>query len=165
MILPDMLLSGGGDPSQDAFASGLLAGAGLREISQVLGLSKRRGQKPGMGGPMPSAATMLQGNMGDIDKILLLSRMQGMMGPGAGPMPGPLGGPAPMPGAAGPMGPMGPLAGPVPLPPALPPAPLPGAPVGAMPPVGPMGPGAGVPGGGLPLQLLQQMLSGAGGIV
>lgn len=159
------------DPSEAAFASGMLAGAGLREISQTLGLSRKRGgagSKPG-GGAMPSAATMAQGNLGDLDKVMLLSRLQAMAGGGgpmAGPpmdpmaaMPGAGAMPPPMPGA-GPMGPAGPLP-----PVGMPPLPLP---VGALP-IGPPPmtpqPPLGNPGGALPLQMLLQMLSGTQGMV
>ena len=160
------------DPSQQAFASGILAGAGLRELSQVLGLSKKRQARMGASGAMPSSGQMLAGNMSDMDRILLLAKMQGMMGGAPG---GPEAVP-PMP--ANPM-----MGGVAPVPPLLPPpvgpmaaGPLPGAPPMGAPPmggVGPMGPGPiGLPmpganpyGGELPMALLQQMLGSAGGIV
>ena len=112
----------GGDYSQEAWASGLLAGAGLREISQNLGRAKKRQGEQGQGpaGAMPTASTMLQGNMGDIDRVMLLSRLQSAMGkppmpglpqpggpvPGAGPMPGPG---IPPPGLGAPPMPGGPM--------------------------------------------------------
>lgn len=158
---------GGSDPSQQAFASGILAGAGLREISQVLGLSKKRQARMGAGGAMPSSGQMLAGNMGDMDRILLLAKMQGMMGDQAG-------GPSPVP--AMPANPA--MGGAAPVPPLLPPpvGPMAGGPLPGAPPlggVGPMGPGPGGPplpganpfGGELPMALLQQMLGSAGGIV
>lgn len=161
--------SGGGDTSEQSFASGLLAGAGLREISQVLGLSRKR-QEKSAGGAMPGAGPMLQGNLGDIDKILLLSRLQAAMGggppaPGLGPgpgMPGPLG-PGPMAPPMMPPGPLGPMAGPL-----GPPSPLGpmGAPGMIRPPLpGPVPIPAGAPGGNLPIMLLQQMLGSARGVV
>ena len=163
---------GGSDPSQQAFASGILAGAGLREMSQVLGLSKRRQARMGAGGAMPSSGQMLAGNMGDMDKILLLAKMQGLMGGPAGG--GPMGGPSPIPAMPG----QPPIGAVPPVPPVLPP--IPGGPGGlpmpGVPPmggIGPIGPGPGGPpmpganpyGGELPMQLLQQMLGSAGGIV
>lgn len=148
------------DPSEAAFASGMLAGAGLREISQSLGLSRKRGGAGAKGsGAMPSAATMLQGNVGPIDQMMLLARLketmgQGMGSPSADPMD-PMA--APMPGGpAGPL-PMGPGALP---PPMGGPGPLPMGP----PPIAP-GPPLANPGGALPLQLLMQMLQGTGGVV
>lgn len=164
--------AGGSDPSQQAFASGILAGAGLREISQVLGLSKKRQARMGAGGAMPSSGQMLQGNLGDMDRILLLAKMQQMMaGPAGGPSPVPpmpanpaLAGPSPIPSLLPP--PVGPMPGGLPLPP-----PGPGF---AAPPIGGvgLGPQGGLPvgganpfGGELPMQLLQQMLGSAGGIV
>ena len=159
-----MPLGNPADPNTEAFATGLLAGAGLREISQTLGLSRKRQQTTGA---QPSAASMLTGQMGDMDKILLLAKLQGFMGGGGMPggMPGGAMG-APMPG--GPMGgPMpGPMGGPM------------GAPMGAAPMGLPMMPRPMMPGlpmgmpappqsvaGGLPIQLLRQLLSGAGGVV
>ena len=174
-----MPLGIGGPPDQgggeDAFATGLLAGAGLREISQVLGLSRKR---QGSSGAQPSASTMLQGQMGDLDRVMLLARIQSLMGgPGGGPMgPGLPGAAPPMPGAmlgampgalppgAGPLPFPSPLARP-PMPPMVPPGPLPmpgglPLPTPAMP-----GPQGGAMGGGLPIILLKQMLSGAAGPV
>ncbi len=152
----------GGDPSEAAFATGVLAGAGLREISQTLGLSKKRQQKPGMGagGAQPSSAQMMEGNLGELDKIMLLAKLQAAAN-GGGPM-----GPDPLAAAAPPIPPppMG-LPG---LPgPGLPGLPGPmGAPMGAPPiPAPAPGPAAGAPGGTLPLQMLIQMLGGAGGVV
>ena len=103
---------------QSTFATGMLAGLGLRELSQVMGLSRRRQQKPQQQA-MPSAATMLEGNMGDVDRMLLMSKLQRFMPPGAAGMPGSLGPGAPPPGLAGPgpgplpMGPGGPMPGPM----------------------------------------------------
>lgn len=160
---------GGGtsDPSQQAFASGILAGAGLREISQVLGLSKKRQARMGAGGAMPSSGQMVQGNLGDMDRILLLAKMQAMMG-------GAPGGPEAVP----PMPANPAMGGVAPLPPLLPPpvGPMVGssmlgaAPIGGLGPmapgpVGPPMPGANPYGGELPMALLQQMLGSAGGIV
>lgn len=151
------------DPSEAAFASGMLAGAGLREISQTLGLSrKRQGGKAG-GGAMPAAATMMQGNLGELDKIMLLARLKEAMGAGMG-APGGGAGPidpmaAMMPGGPGAMAPPGPL--PLPLPvggPGMPPLP-----VGAIPAPGPAP--MPTPGGALPLQLLMKLLSDAQGVV
>lgn len=166
------------DPSEAAFASGMLAGAGLREISQTLGLSRKRGAGAKDDGSMPSSATMVQGNMGELDKIMLLARlkesMAGMSGmPGAMPADpmAALAAPPGMPpgGPAGPMPPAGPL------PPGLPPAMPPGGPMplpGGMP---PLHPGALAPpieppppqshGGTLPLQMLMKLLGGASGMV
>lgn len=159
-----------GDSSQQAFATGMLAGAGLRELSQVLGLSKKRQQAKTMGanGAMPAASTMLEGNLGDLDKIMLLARLQqaAQGGPVPGPMmagaPDPLAmaGPAlPAPGIAPP-----PMAGSLPLGP-VPPGLAAGPPLGSVPPgIGSL-PATGAPGGALPLHLLLQMLSGAQGMV
>lgn len=166
-----------------AFATGVLAGAGLREVRQVLNKSKPTQTA------QPSSASLAQGQMGDIDKIMALSRLQRAFGgppPGMGAAPG-----------APPIGPLGPgLMAPAPSPggpPLLggaPPPPLPGLPLaggapppnpllaalmasrGGAPPMGPqLGPPMGPvppPGGGgaqLPMQLLQQLLSNAQGIV
>ena len=163
---------GPSDPSEQAFASGMLAGAGLREVSQVLGLSRKRQGNGGKGGgAMPSSATMLGGSMGDLDRIMLLARLKEAMGAGMGSGPsepgmaqemvGPLPGILPMVGPSAP--PMGPLTPPVPpgggLPLAGPGLPPP-MPAGLMPPT-PMP----TPGGALPLQLLMKLLSDAGGVV
>src|SRR3990167_5153925 len=123
---------------------------------------------------MPAAAQMLNGNLGDVDKLMLLSRLQSMagggapgMGPGGPPMdpmammaPPIPGGPAgPLPGGPLPGGPLPiPGAGPIPWPMAGP-VPIPGPP-----PMSPQPP-LGNPGGALPLQLLLQMLSGTQGMV
>ena len=176
-----MPLGIGGPPGQgggeDAFATGLLAGAGLREISQVLGLSRKR---QGSSGAQPSASTMLQGKMGDLDRVMLLARIQslmggpggGPMGPGAAPMgPGLPGAPPSLPGMPGAMPPgAGPLPFPSPLarppmPPMVPPGPLPMPGGLPMPAPGMPGPQGGAMGGGLPIILLKQMLSGAAGPV
>ena len=154
------------DPSEAAFASGMLAGAGLREISQTLGLSRKRGGAGKTNGAMPAAATMMGGNLGEVDKLMLLARLQSMAGGGgaAGPMDpmaalGPGGGMPPgMPPGVGPL-PMPPGAGPLLLPPGAGPILPPG-----LPPMSPQPPLAN-PGGALPLQLLLQMLSGTGGMV
>mgnify|MGYP001607597465 CR=1 FL=1 len=105
---------------------GLSMAGAAREISQLTGLSRRRGSGSGgqggsPAGAMPSAASLLSGNMGDLDRLVALQSMMG--GAGAPPMPG---GP---PGAGGP---------PSPMPPGMPPG-MPGMP--GMP-----------PGGGLPPQ-------------
>lgn len=151
-------MAGGED--QNSFVTGMLAGLGMRELSQVLGLSRKRQEKSTA---MPSAGEMLSGNMGDLDRIMLLSKLQAAQG-GPGGMPGPA-----MPGAPG--APIGgaPMASPMPLPP--PPAGvMPGSPVMppspgpiAMPPLAPS-PSA-TPGGALPMALLMKMLTGAGGAV
>ena len=154
------------DPSEAAFASGMLAGAGLREISQVLGLSrKRQGNGATGGGAMPSSATMLGGSMGDLDRMMLLARLKEAMGAGMGSpaaAAGPIASVPPMgsgmprglaPGLAGPVG----AAHPLPLGgPGLPPP----MPAGLLPPT-PMP----TPGGALPMQLLMRLLSDAGGVV
>src|SRR5262245_58161087 len=111
----------GPDDGAAAFAAGLVTGSGLREISQLFHLSKPK--KPeAAAGAQPSAGRMLQGNMGDVDKILLMARAQQTLagagapgGPGAAPPPlaPPMGLPAmPPPGMAPPMAP--PMAGPPP---------------------------------------------------
>ena len=171
---------------ENSMIGGMLMGAGLREISQVLGLSKSKKSGLSQNGEQPPAQVMAQGQMGDIDKMLMLSKLQSLQGGGP---PGP-GGPVPM-------GPGGPLPGPMPpasSPPLAPPpggmaAPLPqpGAPMppgaagpGPMPPGPPMGGGAPTPmaaalggaapggppqGNGLPMQLLAQLLQGSQGLV
>ena len=158
-----------GDDS--AFATGILAGAGLREVSQVLSAAKKRSQPTAQ----PSPATSAQGNLGEIDKILMLARMQRALGQppigaGGGPMQSPL--------MQGPMAPPPSLG--VPLQGGAPPLPMAGLPLGGgVPPPnpilaalmasrgGPPGPQQVAPGGGsqLPLQLLQQLLQGSSGIV
>ena len=151
-----------GDPATQAFASGMLAGAGLREVSQTLGLSRKRQGNKG-GGAMPSASTMLQGNIGDLDRIMLLARLKEAMGAGMG-TPGVGAGPidpmaAMMPGGPGAMPPPGPL--PLPLPvggPGMPPLPI-----GAIPAPGPAP--MPTPGGALPLQMLMRLLSDAQGVI
>ena len=82
---------------------GLSMAGAAREISQLTGLSRRRGggtagQGGGPAGAMPSAAALLGGNMGDLDRLVALQAMMG--GGGAPPMPGLIGagGPPPMPG-------------------------------------------------------------------
>ncbi len=165
---------------ESSMAAGVLMGSGLRELSQVLGLSKKKGGGMAPDGAQPNAATMAQGQLGDIDKILMLAKMQG--GAPGGPQPGgpPMAGP-PMPGMPGPM----PLAPSPPIaPPSTPgglaaPLPQPGAPSPMLPPGGgaPMAPpnpmmaalGGAAPGGGmgggLPMQLLAQLLQGSQGLV
>jgi hypothetical protein len=159
-MAPDMFAS---DPAADpeaSFASGLLAGAGLREISQVLGLSRRRDGARSQA--EPPAAQLLQGQMGDLDKLLLLARM-GSLGAGAGAPPmGPMGAMMPPPGMppmGGPMGmPMmpGPPPPPMGMPPQIPPA-------AAMPGLAPPGPP--IPGGNLAQTLLQRLLGSASGAI
>ena len=150
---------------QESFATGLLAGAGLRELSQVLGLSRKRESKSGV---QPPAGDMLAGQMGDLDKIMLLAKLQGLMPGGAMPgMPGGAGGaPGGMPGmgmpGAPPMGmgmppgmpmrppmpgmPGAPMLPPGGMPPMLPRPPLPGVGMpGAVPGVPPSGPPIGMP--------------------
>ena len=153
--------AGAGD-SDTTFATGMLAGLGLRELSQVLGLSRKgqKSQQAGMApiaGMMPGAADMLNGQLGDIDKLIMLSKLQAQQGPPAGP--------AGMPGAAPGPPPPGPLPGPSPL---NSPAPM-SALAAAQPPAGPapMAPPAGPPiaGGGVVPMLLKQMMGQAGGMV
>lgn len=163
-------MGGGGEGGDAAFAQGLLAGAGLRELSQVLGLSRRRN---GNSGSEPSAATLMGGNLGDLDKVMLLAKLQTAMKP-----PAPMGVP-PMPGVPG-AGPAGPMAAPMP-PPA---GPMPAMAPPGMPMRPPMTPGPGVPpgmpgampgmaatapqqpaGGALAQALLRQMLTSAAGPV
>lgn len=176
---------------ENSMAAGLLMGSGLREISQVLGLSRKKspgGASASPDGAQPPAGAMAQGNMGDIDKIMMLAKMQGQMPGGGPPMPMPGGPPmgAPAPGLPGqpPLAPSPPLAPPpggqaAPLP--QPGAPLPpgmvpgGMPIGggAVPPqpnplmaaLGGAAPGAGMGGSPLPMQLLQQLLTGSQGLV
>lgn len=155
------------DPSEAAFASGMLAGAGLREISQTLGLSRKRQNAGKGGGAMPSSATMLGGSMGDLDKMMLLARLKEAMGAGMGSPAAAAGSTDSMPpmGLGMPPGMPGPPLGAGPLPPALPmmgPGPAPLGPLpGPLPPALPMP----TPGGALPLQLLMKLLSDAGGVV
>lgn len=170
---PDMFATQGGD-SEASFASGLLAGAGLREIRQVLGIGRKDGAKSQA---EPPAAQLLQGQMGDVDKLLLLARM-GTAGQQANALPGP-GMPPGMPPMGPPPGPMGPPMGPPPMgaPPMGPPGPgmPPGGPMGPPPmpmlppPPGPMPPPPGgpapVPGGALSQMLLDQLLASAAGPV
>lgn len=145
---PPMTPMGGpslGGPSNDSFSVGMLAGLGLREFSQLFGLSK--GNKS-QSSAQPSAAAMMQGNMGDIDRQMVLAEMlkrQAAAAPpsgpglpmGAGTPPGMPGGvppqPAPMlpPGAApGPMNPQMAMmlaarsGGPPPAPPSTPGGPV-----------------------------------------
>ena len=153
--------TGAGD-SDTTFATGMLAGLGLRELSQVLGLSRKgqKSQQTGMApiaGMVPGAADMLNGQLGDIDKLIMLSKLQAQQGPPAGP--------AGMPGAAPGPPPPGPMPGPSPL---NSPAPM-SALAAAQPPMGPapMAPPAGPPiaGGGVVPMLLKQMMGQAGGMV
>lgn len=178
---------------ESSMAAGVLMGSGLRELSQVLGLSKKKSGGMSPDGAQPSAANMAQGQIGEIDKILMLAKMQGqapgapqpggpmpggppmpgmmppgMMPPGAGPMP-----PAPSPPIAPPTTPGG-LAAPLPQPGApLPPgmAPPTAMPPGGAPPnpmmaaLGGAAPGQGMGGGPLPMALLLQLLQGSQGLV
>lgn len=180
-MLPGLLAGSGGPPGlpglssppspegDQSFSVGMLAGLGLREFSQLFGLSKS-GKSASQ---QPSASSMLQGNMGDIDRQMVLAEMlkrQAPSGPppgmgtpmGAGLPPGlPAGGPLPsgLPGM-----PPG-MAGPPMMPPGMPP----GMPGMAGPPMLPPGmPGPGVPppqqaqpGGPVASALLQQLLSKA----
>lgn len=66
---------------------GLSMAGAAREVSQLAGLSRRRqgggaGPDTGRGGAMPTSASLLAGNVGDIDRIMAL---QQMMGGAAGP--------------------------------------------------------------------------------
>lgn len=147
-----------GQSPDAAFATGLMAGAGLKEISKVL-----KPKTPKMGMADPSAAASGAGNLGDLDKILLLARAQKAMAGGA--VPGPMGPgmPGPQPGMMGPPAPLPPgVAGPVPGgPPGMPPGmPPPMPPAGAAPP-------GGAPAGNdqLPMALLQSMMGGAQGLM
>lgn len=95
---------------------GLSMAGAAREISQLTGLSRRRGggTAGSPSGAQPSAATLLGGSMGDLDRLVAL---QSMMGGGAPPGGPPLGG-APAPLGGTPVGP--PLGGAPPLPSGLP---------------------------------------------
>ena len=87
---------------------GLSMAGAAREISQLTGLSRRRqgGAAGGKGPAQPSAAAMLGGNMGDLDRMIALQSMMGgaPAPPMGGQMPGgmppgmPMGGAPPMPG-------------------------------------------------------------------
>jgi len=167
---------------EGSMAAGVLMGSGLRELSQVLGLSRRKssgGMSPD--GAQPNAQAMATGQLGDIDKILMLAKLQGQ-NPGApqpgGPMPGGPTMPGMMPPGPGlqPPAPSPPIASPVPGGLAAP-LPQPGAPLpmppggGAVSPPNPLmaalggaAPGGGM-GGGLPMQLLMQLLQGSQGLV
>lgn len=172
---------------ESSMAAGVLMGSGLRELSQVLGLSKKRGGGMAPDGAQPNAATMAQGQLGDIDKILMLAKLQGAGPGGPQPMGPPMAGP-PMPGMTPEMmpgaGPMPPVPSPPIAPPSTPgglaaPLPQPGAPSpmlppggGAVPPPNPLmaalggaAPGGGMGGSPLPMQLLQQLLMGSQGLV
>ena len=94
---------------------GLSMAGAAREISQLTGLSRRRQGGTGSKGPaQPSAAAMLGGNMGDLDRMIALQSMLG-----GAPAP-PMGGQ--MPGGAAPMMPGGGA------------PPMPGLPPGGLPP-------------------------------
>lgn len=176
-MLPGVLPGPGGHPGlaappslqagDQSFSVGMLAGLGLREFSQLFGLSKSGKQSS----PQSSASSMLQGNMGDIDRQMVLAEMLKRQAP-AGPPPGmgppmgaglppgmPAGGPLPsgMPGMPGPPGmpglPPG-MAGPPMMPPGMPPQGPPGMPPGMPSPVA-------APGGPVASALLQQLLSKA----
>lgn len=164
---------------ENSAVAGVLMGSGLREISQLFGLSRKRSGSGATSpdGAQPSGAQMSQGNIGDIDRLMLLAKMQGQapgaMPPGApgqvpgmtppGPMPlapSPLGAPPVPPG--GPAAPLSQPGAPLPLPPgggapSAPPNPLMAA-------LGNAAPGGGMS-GGLPMQLLQQLLQGSAGLV
>lgn len=159
---------GGGD-SEGSFAAGLLAGAGLREISQTLGLSRRR--EGAKSQAEPPAAQLLQGQMGDVDKLLLLARM-GNAGQQANAIPGPgmppMGPPPGMMPPGPPMGPPGmPMGGPPPMgAPMGPGGPMPPMPMMPPPPGPPPGPApVPMPGGALSQMLLDQLLASAAGPV
>ena len=85
---------------------GLSMAGAAREISQLTGLSRRRQGGVGKGPAQPSAAAMLGGNMGDLDRMIALQSMMGgaPAPPMGGQMPGgmppgmPMGGAPPMPG-------------------------------------------------------------------
>ena len=99
---------------------GLSMAGAAREISQLTGLSRRRQGAAGSKGPaQPSAATMLGGNMGDLDRMIALQSMMGgaPAPPMGGQMPG--GMPPGMPGA--PQMPGMPPGGGMPMPGGLPP--------------------------------------------
>ena len=83
---------------------GLSMAGAAREISQLTGLSRRK-QGAGKGPAQPSAAAMLGGNMGDLDRMIALQSMLGgaPQPPMGGPMPGgPPGMPPGMPGQGAP---------------------------------------------------------------
>ena len=87
---------------------GLSMAGAAREISQLTGLSRRKQGGVGKGPAQPSAAAMLGGNMGDLDRMIALQSMLGgapqppMGGQMPGPMPGgPPGMPPGMPGQGG----------------------------------------------------------------
>lgn len=167
---------------EGSMAAGVLMGSGLRELSQVLGLSRKRSTSGGMSqhGEQPNAAALAQGQMGDIDKILMLAKLQGQQ-PDAPQPGGPMPGGPPIPGMIPGQG----IPPPAPSPPMSPPpggmaAPLPqpGAPSPMLPPgggaltppnpllaaLGGAAPGGGM-GGGLPMTLLMQLLNGSQGLV
>lgn len=85
---------------------GLSMAGAAREISQLTGLSRRRqggGQAAGRGGAMPSAATLLGGNTGDLDRLIALQTMMGGAGAPMGMPPAAM----PQPPVAAPPSPMG----------------------------------------------------------
>lgn len=104
------------------FSMGILAGLGMREFSQLFGLSKN-GKQSGQTA-QPSAAALMQGNMGDMDRQMVLAEMLKRQQAAASPLPG-----AGLPSGAG-----------MPPPGGFPPRPMmpPGAPpMGGPPPVDP----------------------------
>jgi hypothetical protein len=111
-------LPGLGGPGNDGFAVGMLAGLGLREFSQLFGLSKGNKQSQAQ----PSAASLMQGNMGDMDRQMVLAEMMKRQQAAASPLPG-----AGLPPGVG-----------MPPPGAIPPRPAPMLPPGAAP--GPIDP-------------------------
>lgn len=153
-----------------SFSVGMLAGLGLREFSQLFGLSK-----PGKKDPaQASASSMLQGNMGDIDRQMVLAEMLKRQAP-AGPPPGmgppmgaglppglPAGGPLPsgLPGMPSGMPPPGIMPPGMPPPGMMPPGMPPQGMSPGMPPGLPPAQGA-APGGPVASALLQQLLSKA----
>src|SRR3972149_4641096 len=106
---------------ESSMAAGVLMGSGLRELSQVLGLSRKKSGGMSPDGAQPNAQAMAQGQMGDIDKILMLAKLQGQ-NPGAPQPGGPMPGGPPMPGMPGMMPGQGPMPQ-APSPPIAPPLP------------------------------------------
>lgn len=156
-----------------AIAGGLM-GAGLREIMSMIGKSKKSpGSSVSTDGSQPPPADMAQGNIGDIDKLLLLAKLQGAQGqPGMPGMPGMPPGAGPTPPASLPPGALPPgVPGPA-LPPGAPPM------VGGQPGMPPGAPGMAMPGPGMgpgmPMQppqqsgglaqILQQLLASHAGL-
>lgn len=68
---------------------GLALSGAAREVSQLTGLTRRRQGGTGPGGnAMPTAATLLAGNRGDVDRLMALQQLM-QQAPGVGG-PGPL---------------------------------------------------------------------------